>query len=48
MRHIIIILGWGLIPFSTSLADIDKGKEAYYMGDYERAISEFIPQPERG
>ena len=48
MRNLIIILGWGLIPFSTSFADIDNGKEAYYIGDYERAISEFTPLAERG
>ncbi|MDG1996201.1 MAG: tetratricopeptide repeat protein [Emcibacteraceae bacterium] len=48
MRNIIIILGWGLLSFSTSLADIDDGKEAYYMGDYQRAISEFTPLAEGG
>lgn len=42
------LLTAALIPFQLSIADIDRGKEAYYMGEYERAISEFTPDAEDG
>lgn len=41
-----LLLTATLIPFQFSFADIDRGKEAYYMGEYERAIAEFTPDAE--
>ncbi|MDA7569690.1 sel1 repeat family protein, partial [Emcibacteraceae bacterium] len=43
-----LLLTATLIPFQLSLADIDRGKETYYMGEYERAIAEFTPDAEDG
>lgn len=43
-----LLLSASLIPFQFTLADIDRGKEAYYMGEYERAIAEFTPDAENG
>lgn len=48
MRFKLFIFMMGAVPFSISYADIDRGKEAYYMGEYERAIAEFIPEADRG
>jgi uncharacterized protein len=46
MRFIVLFFMVGGLSFSWSYADIDSGKEAYYMGEYERAISEFKPEAE--
>lgn len=43
-----LLLTATLIPFQLSLADIDRGKETYYMSEYERAIAEFTPDAEDG
>ena len=43
-----LLLTATLIPFQLSLADIGRGKETYYMGEYERTIAEFTPDAEDG
>ena len=44
----ITILSLFLLPIFSAQADIDRGKEAYYMGEYERAIAKFMPAAENG
>ncbi len=38
----------GLMCTNIAFADIEVGKEAYYMGEYERAIAAFMPDAEAG
>lgn len=37
-----------VLPWQFALADIDRAKEAYFMGDYDRSIAEFTPHATNG
>jgi TPR repeat protein len=47
-RNITLAIIGMLMSAITAQADIDAGKEAYFMGDYERAIEAFMPDAETG
>lgn len=47
--HFKQVLVFGGIVFAhAAYADIDRGKEAYFMGDYDRAIAEFTEDADNG
>lgn len=48
IKQTVLGLASTLMITSVSIADIDAGKEAYYMGEYERAIEAFMPDAETG
>lgn len=43
-----VLFSMVIMPIQSAFPDIDRGKEAYYMGEYERAISEFMVDAEKG
>ena len=47
MRFSLIPLIWFIFS-SLAHADIDQGKEAYFMGDYDRALEELLPEAQAG
>ncbi len=48
IRNIPLVIIGMLMVVATAHADIDAGKEAYFMGEYERAIEAFMPDAESG
>ncbi|MCC3859840.1 tetratricopeptide repeat protein [Pseudemcibacter aquimaris] len=43
-----VFIIWGTVFAQIAYADIDRGKEAYFMGEYERAIEEFTEDANKG
>lgn len=48
IRTTVLGLTSAIMGASVAIADIDAGKEAYFMGEYERAIEAFMPDANAG